>query len=113
MSVNSLLRLTIENGGGTFDRNLELVTPEKGFAVGIFTGTFIIIDLEDLEPLNSTVSFILDEFPAAYVGTWVNDGKIHLDPVVIILDRTDAIEMAKKFNQKAIYNFETGETINV
>ena len=113
MSINSLLRLTIENGGGTFDRNLESVAPETGFAVGMVDGTHTILHLEDLESLDHSVMAILIQFPAAFVGTWLNDGKIHLDPVIIVQNRTDAIEMARKFNQKAIYNFSTGETINV
>ena len=113
MSVNELLRITIDQGGGTFDRYLRPMYPETGFSVGITEGTFDILPLDDLEGLNEAISRLLAEFPLANIGTWVHDGSIHLDPVLTVDDRLVATNLALGLRQKAIYNFETGETINV
>ena len=113
MSLNDVLKLTMEFGGGTFDRNLELVTPESGFAVGMVRDSYAVFSLDDLDDLNHSILTVLGSFPGAYVGTWLNDGHIHVDPVQIVENRADALELARKMRQKAIYNFSTGETINV
>jgi len=48
------------------------------------------------------------------VGTWaeVATGKTYLD-IVATLPHAEAIKMGLKYNQKAIYNLETGETQNI
>lgn len=113
MTLNAVLRLTMENGGGTFDHNLELVTPNSGFAVGLVRNSYAILPLEDLEDFNHAILACLGSFPAAYIGTWVHNGSIYIDPVVVIPEKALALEFARQNKQLSIYNFSTGETINV
>jgi hypothetical protein len=51
--------------------------------------------------------------PLRFIGGWRADNVSYLDISVIVSDRESALKMAKEYNQQAIFNLETGETITV
>jgi hypothetical protein len=105
---------TMRNGGGTFFPDGEAYSPESGYAVGQFSGTYALVPLDDIpDNFDGAIKSLQLAFPNLFIGTWVHDGYIHIDPVEIVSNRANALAAARKRNQKAIYDFSTGETINV
>jgi hypothetical protein len=56
-----------------------------------------------------------DRVPRITIGGWRNpeDGKYYVDVGLVIYNKDYAMELGKKYNQKAIFNLETFETINL
>lgn len=107
--AENIIAITMTRGGGTFNRRGALIERKKGFVVGIFKGSFAIMALSESEFAYETFKSLLSQFPGAFIGTWLNKGKIYIDPVQIYDNREDAEGMARVTNQIAIYSFESGE----
>lgn len=100
MKDNLVFERTMQDGGITL-KNAEEFTPKTGFIVGGLTPTKIV------NPVQDEVIFALCELILAgndIVGTWLNDGKIHVDAVEWIEDRGKALEVAKKRGEIAIWD---------
>lgn len=105
---------TLANGGGTFHASTHLpFEPAKGFAVAMARGTVASVDIVDPSALALTGRLVAEEFEAAFYGTWVADGRIHVDPVQYVTDLERALALARQREQEAIYAFETGEVIGI
>lgn len=115
MNTDAMLRLTLENGGGTFSKDGSPITAKFGYVVGIHTGTFEVVSLDNVDLFGEAVRNVIREYPRTdmFVGTWLTGGEIHIDPVIVTFSRKFALKIAKMTNQKAIYDLETGETIDV
>lgn len=50
--------------------------------------------------------------PDLYLGGWVADGDLWLEPSRNILDESEAVRLATHVEQIAIYNVATGQYIN-
>ena len=105
---------TLANGGGTFHASTHLpFEPSRGFAVAMARGTVASIPVDDPDALALTGRLVAEEFEAAFYGTWVSDGRIHVDPVQYVTDLERALTLARERRQEAIYAFETGEVIGI
>jgi hypothetical protein len=96
--------------GLSFDR------PKVGYSVSIYPEhgrTY-----KGLPSQTDVINFIeshreLLSRPIHYIGGWRADGISYLDISVIYDNKDAAIELAARFDQQAIYNLETGETIYI
>ena len=111
-SLAGLIAHTLTDGGGTFaPRTLRPVT-RGGYAVGCHRGTYRAIGLES--PVGALVAAIVEcarDYPNAHIGTWIEDGTVHVDPVRLYQSRTMALGYAWGAYQVAVYHLDTGATL--
>jgi len=96
--------------GLSFDR------PKVGYSVSIYPEhgrTY-----KGLPDQTEIISFIetyrdILRRPNHFIGGWHCDGISYLDISVISDNKDAAIKLAARFDQQAIYNLETGETIYI
>ena len=92
-----------------------------GFAVSVHDGDFIVsgvcdddADVEKFitEHLWDTVRLIYENYAPCHVGAWLSDGLIYIDPIVVLDDFNEAVELAEANDQIAIYDFRKAESVN-
>lgn len=114
MTPEQAARDTLAHGGGTYAAlTLDPVTPTSGYAVGLVQGTAIVsyaTPAAMAAGIRTVASFYSH---AAYIGTWVDNGRVHIDPVAIIPDRESALTLARALGQLAVWDFATGTEIEV
>jgi hypothetical protein len=103
---------TIRNGGGTYTRD-GIAAENKGFAVAVVTETYYKVALDDPDVAVEAIRGISSVYPNHYIGTWVHEGYIHIDPVKITENEGDAKYLAHRYHQIAYYDLAKGKTINV
>ena len=110
-----LLFLLHCDGGATLDAStLEPVYPTEGYAVGLAFGTALAWRVPSEWTLDSAVRHVASTYPAAsFVGLWLHDGIVDVDPVAIVATLPDALTLATVNRQLAVYSFVTGEDIAV
>lgn len=116
-----MLEYILKNGGGTFDaKTFEPVEPKDGYSVGIEFGSYKVLEIApefgfDLwdDDIKGVFEDIVKEFGVEYVGAWVKDGFVHLDPVEIISGYRDAVLTGLANGQQEIYSFKDKKSINV
>lgn len=121
MTPRELAAYIAEHDGGTFvlggdptASTLEPVEYTDGYAVGLAVGTAATLDRRATpETVARTLRNVMREFEAAHVGAWVDDGRVHIDPVRVLTDRDLALRVARERGQRAIYSFATGEVIEL
>lgn len=107
---------------GTYYRNGMTATPTTGYAVGLEKGDAFATHSQD----HTLFMFlaVLEKYPKAnYVGVWTeklgmsknnpNGSKIVFDPIAIYQNIDVALRVAKRNNQKAIWDFSTGSEIPI
>ena len=92
-----------------------------GFAVSAHDGDFIVsgvchtyYDMEEFITQNlwDTIRLIVRDYPEAHVGAWLSDdGLIYIDPIVVLDDFNEAVELAQANDQIAIYDFRKAESV--
>lgn len=112
MNIDQILADTLKNGGTTvfYGRGIPY---DRGFVVGIYPGTFMTVPLDSVDLFPEAVKLVRKDFP--YVdgfGTWVNGENIEIDPIAWVAHRKWAVQMAKDYNQKAIFDLSTKEVID-
>lgn len=100
MKDNLIFERTMQEGGITLLGGREF-TPKTGFIVGGVTPT-IIVDADKDAMVRAICTHMVNDHPM--VGTWLNDGKIHVDAVEWIEDRERALEVAKERGEIAIWD---------
>ena len=117
-----MLEYILKNGSGTFD--VETFQPVEaildGYSVGIEFGSYKVLeiapkfgfDLLDMD-IESVFKDIVEEFGVEYVGAWVKDGFVHLNPVEIYVGYRDAVLAGLANGQQEIYSFADCRSINV
>jgi hypothetical protein len=102
---------TLANGGATVDaRSLVAIVPLGGYAVGLHDGTALVVPMTRFD-VERAVRAVARTYTSRYVGTWVHDGKVHVDPVAIVGNRKDAERLGRRNRQLAIWSFATQEEI--
>lgn len=123
---------TMHYGGGTFRRDTlgtDIIgrksgetRPADAYAVGGLIPAAVVKLLPGDVPhlynravLASVIGQFRDDLaeraPDAYIGTWIDDGTVYIDAVVILPDLDSAGILARTLGERAIYNLATGETI--
>jgi hypothetical protein len=67
-----------------------------------------VLDLDDFTPTQASIYFHDFAAPGLFVGTWVNEGQVHLDVVTVEEDFDTAMHMAEVAQQEAIYDLNYG-----
>lgn len=93
-------------------------SPDTGFMVAQndATHTFPASVMEDRQALADAIdSYLMSEpvfrEPGMYLGGWVHDGKLWLEPSQNVADHDEAVELAKARNQIAIWDVDHGQEI--
>jgi hypothetical protein len=101
-----------ENGGGTFDREGNVVEGE-GYVVG---GKCDSLEFRDVGSIISLVEYVdawLDRNESSFYGSWVDDGLVYIDAVDVISSYAQAVELGKERNQIAIWDLLAGEEVRL
>ena len=104
--------LTAKNGGVTISLNGDV--PENGFAFAPSKITERVIN-QDRWTLEDVDRFIEDNLDAlntddAFLGVWVDEGKVYMDVSVVVADKTEALVRAKTADQISVFDLEKFET---
>jgi hypothetical protein len=79
--------------------------------MGEESGTFVKVRVGDMRRFARAIRFLLRRRPAA-IGTWVEDGVIHIDPALVFNGSEDeALDEARRRGQLAVFSFADGRTI--
>lgn len=111
--ADSIIDMTLRQGGGTFDSTGAAVTPESGYAVGTIRGTYMAITPSSSSLAYGAFSSLIRLYKAEYFGTWYHNGLIYIDPVAILDDRKEAEALGRLNGQKAIYDFASQREIRL
>ena len=112
--VDYIFAETLKSGGGTFSAQTHATfRPKHGYAVSISRGSATVCDLDEDEII-AAVERVKQAFPhARWIGTWVNEGRVVVDPVVVLWDRDDAYLLARALGQQAFYDFRLRISVEV
>ena len=104
--------LTAKNGGVTISLNGDV--PENGFAFAPSKITERVIT-QDRWTLEDVDRFMEDNLDAlntddAFLGVWVDEGKVYMDVSVVVADKTEALVRAKTADQISVFDLEKFET---
>jgi hypothetical protein len=104
--------LTVENGGGTFDALNDLpFAPKDGYAVAVANGFEGPATHFMAEHMGTYGRHVAGEFGTPWYGTWLDSGRLYIDPVRYIRDRAEAMQVARDKGQKAIFDFALGVAV--
>lgn len=122
MKYEQLYKLTMEQGGATVrvkDYPETIMVPKVGFAVGNSSDS-IIIPVNDTEHFDHVQAFdqvvtkqlaMARQYGVGYIGTWLNDGFIHVDLVDVFKNRDFALGVGWARGEQAIYDLAEGKEI--
>ena len=122
---NELCKRALSDGGCTINTNAYNAAINHGFVVGGAGPVLTVrIDHNDTEKslkekkheINAWLKDGLDHdgYPKySYVGSWEFDGTFYFDWSDVIFDRDDAIALAHKRNELAIYDAANAESIDI
>lgn len=110
-TLTSLVKSTIRNGGGTFDRD-TLSDIRNGCAVAVIDGTFRIVPVFDRLALRAAIAACRAAFPNDHIGTWKDGDVIHVDPVTVT-SRRNARRIARIRKQLAFFDIDRLEEVRV
>ena len=103
-----------KNGGFTAKPNLIPVKPKSGYAVSLKGyETRVPLEIVSLGLFRELLKCYqrLAEKNIAYIGGWIDEGYLYLDLSLILHNKEQALEVASKNKQKAIFDFGSGKTI--
>lgn len=110
----SLVDTIRRNGGATLDAGTLTEVKPTGYAVGMAQGTALMLpDDADDTTLGVALSLIAGAYDCAFVGAWVADDGVHLDPVAVIADRAEALAAGRAHQQRAVYDLTAGVEVPV
>lgn len=103
----------IKNEGATLDYNYNDFKSSNGFMVSI-KGQEVKVNKNDIENIKKEIEkkreFIKDK-KGLFIGLWLDDDMMYIDVSIHIIDYLKALEVARKNEQKAIYNLKNKDNI--
>lgn len=109
-----LFEHTVKHGGATVESSSgQHYDPSKGgYAVGMRDKTLARVSVNARPAKHRAAAAKAARYPGAtHFGTWLNEGRIHYDPVQIFDDVDTAKAVGAKRHQKAIYDFKNDKEI--
>ena len=105
-----LLATIRAKGGATLDAaTLTDAGLSDGYAVGMAQGTALMLpDDADDTTLGLALSLLAGAYDCAFVGAWVADDGVHLDPVAVVPTLSDAMDAGRRYQQRAVYDIAAG-----
>lgn len=105
------------NGGFSFNLEYGFHPPQKGYMVAGLATPIICDSIEDLKEHKYEILSYLNTYgnkdSKTFLGGWVNEGKVFIEPSDIFFTLKYALGAAKSSKQIAIYDLEKGEDILV
>ena len=102
--LKELKNYIIENDGLTLSSDGEIANLKTGYMVSLSGYEKVIKDIKFLE-LAQVKSYLKKAKRLnAFVGFWVDDGKIYLDLSINISNKKEALKIAKNNKQLAIFD---------
>lgn len=111
--ASEIYRETIENGGGTYYSDGSPLEAAKGFLVATSQEPRGLVNDWDEAAFVGQVQRIAQRYASQLIGTWVFEGKIYIDTVRMYERKEYAMDYARAYRQRAIYDLVTKETIDV
>ena len=114
-----MLAIKASNCSGFTIDTTTMVEPTKGYAVSV--GEEQYIDIKQGKPM-STISSTIQQFIElsiyynnSYLGYWmdVENQRMEFNLTIVKDDYTKAMELAKEYNQRYIYDLENNKEIKV
>ena len=112
--LKELIDKAIQEGGLTYDVKNDFY-PSSGFVVSINKERERIVkELTEKEVIKYiAMNYDYLNSDRYCLGIWRNEGQYYLDVVMIVEDRLEAMELAQRNEQEAIYDLENDEEIPV
>ena len=112
MKLEDIKRI-IKDEGATLDYNLNDFKSENGFMVSL-KGQEVQVNKSDIQGIKREIEkkreFIKDK-KGLYVGLWLEDNIMFIDVSIHIINYLKALEVARKNEQKAIYDLQKNDSI--
>lgn len=112
MKNNKIMEI-IKDGGATLDYNYNNFESKRGYIVSL-KGQEVKIDKNDIQEIKKEIEkkreFIKDK-KGLFIGLWVEDDIIYIDVSIHIINYLKALEVARKNDQKAIYDLKNNDSI--
>lgn len=112
--------LTEANGGATFNLVEGDLAGRPFYAVSVFPERTVIVPdrprgelAADVESFIRGNKALLIEDQCLSIGTWVHEGRVHLDLSITVADRDAAFQLGQRHGQLAIYDLARQEEITV
>ena len=108
----------IARGGATLTKALEYATIKKGYLVSVPSRyTKVLTTDTDYATILKAMEDIATEINVdglgAYVGLWVDQGKLYIDLSIQFNDKGVAINIGREFKQKAIWDVALDKAIEL
>jgi hypothetical protein len=112
------LKTIILRGGANLNKSLEVVNVSKGYLVSVPSKFAKVLTIDTdyatmLKAMQDMSTEINVDGLGAYVGLWVDEGKLYIDLSINFNDRQVALNIAREFNQKAIWDATLDKSIKV
>ena len=112
------LKTIILRGGANLNKSLEVVNVSKGYLVSVPSKFAKVLTIDTdyatmLKAMQDMSTEINVDGLGAYVGLWVDEGKLYIDLSINFNDRQVALNIAREFKQKAIYDVALDKSIKV
>ncbi len=110
-----IVEQTIENGGGTFQPfNQDAITTGYVLSVNPELEQIVPLDVFDADVVQDYIFGVYNHFGVDHtIGTWVHDDNVYLDVVVHIKDKEGALELAREYNQLAVFDVAAQQEVSV
>jgi hypothetical protein len=108
----------LAKGGATLTKTLEYAKIDSGYLVSIPSQYAKVLTInDDYDTMIKAVKDMTNEINVdgcgAYVGLWVNEGKLYVDLSVNFASLDTTLAVAKEFNQKAIWDVVLDKAIEL
>ena len=101
----------IKNEGVTLNANGERFASNNGFMVSLYGMEYKTEDKEEArQKIKDYINYIQDR-QGLFVGVWLEQGCFYVDISIHIIDKGDALEVAKKNKQIAIFDLKNNNSI--
>lgn len=115
--LNKVINLHEKNKGATYNIRWGNLENQDLYVVSLFPDLSVVIDSMNVDEktlksfLEKNIKLLLN--PRCAIGTWYNtaDKKTYLDVSTVFFDKNLAIEIAKQYNQIAIWNLKNMQEI--
>lgn len=112
MTLEDIKRI-IKNEGATLDYNYNNFESDRGYMVSL-KGQEVKVNKNDIENIKKEIEkkreFIKDK-KGLYVGLWLDGDIMYIDVSIHIVNYLRALEVARKNEQKAIYDLQKNDSI--